>query len=343
MRWIEFAASLKHRWLASCFLVLLLIGPQGLVPHIQAAESATKSPIGSAVSKKKTEPQKKSGRQFLRLSKDDKGKPLALEAAIVRFVSASNNNGKPTIVDLVGAVHIGEPEYYDRLNDEFEKYDVVLFEMVAPKDAAIPQNGKKKSDHPVTALQNMMTKILELEFQLDGVDYSRDNFVHADMSPEEFNKSMSERKESFLGMFLRSLGYAMTQPSGTSGSGDAQLLMALFDKNRALALKRVMAGQFQDMGGVLAVLDGPNGSTLITERNKVALAVLKKQLATGTKKVAIFYGAGHLPDMAKRLEDDFGMKPKDTRWLRAWDLRDEKSKSDKDAKDKKSAGAKVDQ
>jgi len=105
----------------------------------------------------------------------------------------------------------------------------------------------------------------------------------------------------------------------------------------------VMADQFQSMGGVLAVLDGPKGSTLITERNKVALAVLKAQLDAGAKKVAIFYGAGHMPDMAKRLEDDFRMQRKSTRWLRAWDLRGEKSKSDAAAQDEKSAGAKIDQ
>jgi hypothetical protein len=183
----------------------------------------------------------------------------------------------------------------------------------------------------VAAIQTMMTKMLELEYQLDGVDYQSDNFVHADMSPEQFSKSMQDRGESFFGMFLRSMGYAMTQPGGSSGTSDAQLLMAFFDKNRALALKRVMADQFQDMGGMLAVLEGPKGSTLITERNKVALEVLKKQIAEGTNKIAIFYGAGHLPDMAKRLQDDFKMKQKDTRWLTAWDLRDEKSKSDKNS------------
>ncbi|MEA1950959.1 MAG: hypothetical protein U9N87_06210 [Planctomycetota bacterium] len=328
--------------MATRLLMFLLIGLTGLISSGRAAETAAKSPSKSPA--KPAASVKKSAQQFLRLSKDDRGKPLALEVAIVRFVAdASKNAAKPAIVDLVGAVHIGEPEYYDRLNDEFEKYDAVLFEMVAPKGDAVPRNGKGKSDHPVAAMQNMMTRMLELEFQLDGVDYGRDNFVHADMSPAEFSKSMQDRKESFFGMFLRSLGYAMTQPGSSSGAGDAQLLMALFDKNRALALKRVMAGQFQDMGGVLAVLDGPNGSTLITERNKVALAVLKSRLDAGAKKVAVFYGAGHMADMAKRLEDDFDMRRTHTRWLKAWDLRGEKSKSDKAGKDNKSAGAKIDQ
>jgi hypothetical protein len=96
--------------------------------------------------------------------------------------------------------------------------------------------------------------------------------------------------------------------------------MALFDKNRAMALKRVMAEQFEQLGGMLEVIDGPKGSTLISDRNKRALDVLRQQTDGGKKKLAIFYGAGHMPDMEKRLHDDFGLRKVETRWLKAWDL-----------------------
>ena len=62
------------------------------------------------------------------------------------------------------------------------------------------------------------------------------------------------------------------------------------------------------------------GSVLITERNKKALKVLKKQMAAGKKRIGIFYGAGHLDDMDKRLRKDFGLKPVAITWLTAWDL-----------------------
>ena len=39
-------------------------------------------------------------------------------------------------------------------------------------------------------------------------------------------------------------------------------------------------------------------------------------------KIAIFYGAGHMPDIEKRLIADFGMKHDGERWLEAWNLRD---------------------
>ena len=46
---------------------------------------------------------------------------------------------------------------------------------------------------------------------------------------------------------------------------------------------------------------GEDGSAIITDRNKKALVVLKKEIADGKKKIGIFYGAGHLSDMDKRL------------------------------------------
>ena len=35
-------------------------------------------------------------------------------------------------------------------------------------------------------------------------------------------------------------------------------------------MKRLMAEQFENMEGAMEALDGPHGSTLVTERNKVA-------------------------------------------------------------------------
>ncbi len=258
--------------------------------------------------------------EFLRVLRDADGRPLALQAAIVRCVPKGRARKGP-IVDLVAAVHVAEKGYFEKLNREFAKYDVVLYELVAPEGTRVPKGGAGRNESPVSFLQNGVKRMLELEFQLDVVDYTRDNLVHADMSPKEFAASMQRRGESMLGTFLRMMGYAMAQQHGQGNATDAQLLLALFDKDRAMALKRVLAGQFEQMGGSLLAINGPNGSTIITERNKVALTVLRKQIAAGKKKIAIFYGAGHMPDMQKRLRDEFGLTPSGTRWLDAWPLK----------------------
>lgn len=299
------------RLLIPAWLIALLAFLSGLAAaEPQAKDAASELAPAAAADESK----------FLRLSRDDQRRPLAMETAVVSYTSAA----RPGVqVDLVGAVHVGDKSYYDDLNKLFEKYDVVLYELVAPEGTRIPKGGRKgPSTHPVGALQDGMSTLLELSHQLACVDYTKDNFVHADMSPEEFSKAMADRGESFFQLFLRLMGTGIAQnAAGAGGTNDAALLMALFSKDRATKLKVVMAEQFESLEGHMAALDGPEGSTIITERNKRCFAVLEKQLAEGkNKRIAIFYGAGHLPDMERRLLADFGFKRSGESWLTAWNL-----------------------
>ncbi len=258
-------------------------------------------------------------KSFLRLRRDDAKQAVALETAIASYQGTVED--KSVLVDLIGAVHVADKAYYDQLNKAFETYDVVLYELVAPRDTR-PTPGVR-SAHPVSILQLMMKNMLSLQFQLDRIDYDKKNFVHADMTPEEFTDSMDKRGESMMQMFLRMFGQSIAmQARDPERNGDAQLLSALFAKpeRRSLRLKRVMAEQFEDMEAATAVLDGPQGSTIVTERNKAALRVLKQQLEAGHARIAIFYGAAHLPDMDERLATEFKLKRSGTRWLTAWDL-----------------------
>lgn len=275
--------------------------------------------------------------KYIRLLRDDKDRPLELQTAVVRFV-ADDEDRKGLLVDLIAAVHIGEKSYYERLNEQFDNYDALLYELVAPEGTRVPKGGAK-SNHPVSRLQTGLKDLLDLDFQLDHVDYQSKNFVHADMSPEAFSKSMGDRGESIWTLVLRMLGQSMAEESKGDGSVDAALLMALFDKNRALALKRVLAVQFEDLEGMMSAFNSADGSTLITERNKRALEVLGKEIGAGKKRLAIFYGAGHMPDMARRLMIDFKLKPAREEWITAWDLHDpvkSKAAKQKASADKKS-------
>ncbi len=257
--------------------------------------------------------------KYLRVRRNANQEPTALETAVTRFVSRPGAPS-PVVVDLVGAVHVGEKDYYDELNKLFKSYDVVLYELVAPKGTRV-QRGERKGGSPVSFLQNVMKDVLKLEFQLDRIDYSAPNLVHADMSPKEFSKSMEDRGESFLTMFFQAMGQAMAaQAKNKNRPSDMELLVALMAKDRDYRLKRLMASQFEDMEGQLLAINGPDGSTLITERNKKVLQVLREQIAKGKKRLAIFYGAGHLPDMAARLEKDFSLRQQNQRWLVAWTI-----------------------
>ena len=61
--------------------------------------------------------------------------------------------------------------------------------------------------------------------------------------------------------------------------------------------------------------------------------MLKKQIEAGHKRLAIFYGAGHMFDFRDRIQKDFGLKPVKTEWIVAWELKgDSRSKSNRPAK-----------
>lgn len=263
--------------------------------------------------------QEADGPKYIRVVRDEKGKPLTMDTPIVRMVKADNPN---VVVDLVGAVHIGEGSYYSELNKRFEGYEAVLYELVAPPGTKIPKEGKRGNDaNPVSGLQQGMKSMLGLEFQLEKIDYTKANFIHADMSPEEMAKTMKDRGESILQMFLKAMGSGMAK-QGAQKNSDLDVLSALFSPDRPNKLKLAMAEQFDNMEGEMAIFDGPEGSTIITERNRKALEVLKRELDAGKKKLAIFYGAGHLADMEKRMEKDFGMKRAGEEWVVAWKLGD---------------------
>lgn len=266
---------------------------------------------------------------FLRLSRDTRSQPISLDTSIVEYVetaeaAARAGRREPLQVDLVAAVHIGSQGYYDTLDRLFRDYDVVLYELVAPDNARVPRPGRKPGG-AIGSAQQGLTKMLGLEFQLDEIDYTAPNFVHADLSPKEFDAAMARRGESWWSMFMKlmqeSMARAAKEPAAGGEVSVGDLFGILFGGDRELRLRRLMAEQFTDMEVLTAAFSGGEGSSLITDRNQAAIDVLRGEIARGKNKIAIFYGAAHMPDFDERLQKDFGLQPGETAWLEAWDLR----------------------
>lgn len=252
---------------------------------------------------------------FIRISTDPQGNPVALEVAIAGFERADGAR-----VDLVGAVHVGEREYYQALNRRFAAYQRVLFELVGD-----PEDSSPAPVSPLLAVVGMfqggMKKALGLTFQLEEIDYSLPTFVHADLTPREFRQAMDQRDESLGAMLVRAWALGTVQGAGAAGArANADMLKVLLSSDRQLAFRRMLAGQLVEQDQMLQLLSGPEGSTLIEGRNQRALEVMERELAAGHDHLAIFYGAGHLPDFARRLEQDYDFRHTTTEWLPAWDL-----------------------
>ena len=274
---------------------------------------------------------------FMRVREDSRGRPVKMETSITRYIG-KNDKGEEVSVDLIGVVHIGEEDYYKKLNEQFKQYDGMLYELVAPEGTVIPKGGREEGAsggmNPVAGLQKTMQAGLGLQFQLDHIDYTKKNFIHADMTPEEFAESMAKNNESVGRIFQKAIGQSFAQSAmGNSGTSDAEMLMALMSSNREIKLRRIMADQMQNMEGSMNVFEGDSGSTIIDFRNAKCMDVLKREMNSGKKKLAIFYGAGHLPDMQRRLQSDFKLKRGGQFWLEAWNLELKKKKKKKKAKE----------
>jgi hypothetical protein len=257
-----------------------------------------------------------------------------LETAIGTYKNADG-----VVVHLVGAVHIADQSYYDGLNKTFKGYDAVLYEMVKPKDSAPPQPGEERSGSMISVIQRFMKDTLDLKFQLDAIDYTAPNFVHADLDAETFAKMEEERGESIWTLMLQQMLKQMANPPANQpdiGIGD--LFAALTSPDRARALKLILGRQFGDIEDQMSSF---GGTVLITERNKACFKVLDREIADGKKNLGIFYGAGHMGDMEKRLLDR-GFHKTDVEWRVAWNMSadaakddDTKPKADQDTKKRK--------
>ena len=257
--------------------------------------------------------------RYVRLRSDDEQRPQALQTAIVRYQGLPGTAYAGRVVDLVGVVHIGEADYYRELDRRLAEYERVLYELVAPDGTRFKPEDLENRGSIIASLQTGMKDLLNLEYQLEKIDYMASNFRHADMSPEEFAEDFRRRGDSVWKMFARMMGAGLATQARSGG--DAGLLLAMFSRDRPKRMKQTMARQLIDMDAVTAGMDDADGkNTLIKGRNAKALRILREELDAGRTDVALFYGAGHLPDMAEQLERDFEMEEKGTRWLDAWDL-----------------------
>jgi len=253
---------------------------------------------------------------FTRVALDEGESPRALQMSIVTYAPATAS--KLFSVDLVSAIHIADPEYYAKLNERFREYDVLLYELVAPEDA-IGTNRLEKRKGFLSGAQVGMTKLLDLSFQLDEINYDQVNFVHADLSPEELRQSMEDRGESlyvyFWRIFFASLNEYAKDPLGLR---DMEMVSAMLSSDQDGSFKTMIAYEMTNFDQVQDILGEDSGSAVIGARNQRAIDVLKREIDSGAKRIGIFYGVAHMPDLEERLLEQLGLAYEKTDWVDAW-------------------------
>ena len=269
-----------------------------------------------------------------------------LQTAVVRFTKGEAS------VELVGAVHIADKKYYEALNQRFEGYEALLFEGIggdkpaaAPAAAAEVEEGpaeepaepevaeealaeeapveeipaakvpaKKEKLDGLHGAYESGAKWLGLAYQMKVIDYRKANFVHADLSMAEFTALQKERGETLLGFVLKSGLKKTDKPVKEPSSLKLLVSLVRGDKD---GLKRELVHTLGAGDDQVAALAGDN--VIIGDRNAKCLEVLDREVLAGKKKLGIFYGAAHFPDMEKRLVEG-GWTKDGEEWMTAWEI-----------------------
>ena len=245
-----------------------------------------------------------------------KGPTTQLQTAVVTMKGPKGQR-----LDLVSAVHLADPIYYQTLNTRFQGYQAVLYELILPEEMAgqrLP--SKLGNEGALSGVQSTLARSLGLTTQLERIDYSAPNFVHADLSQEALSRTMETRNESLLTYFQKAMANSgkVTDLGVTKAELGALDMMALMrgeaKPQDRKTLKKLMSTVLTSSDGVMASMED---TAIVAERNKAALSAVDRTLTSGSTKLALFYGAAHMPDLESKLKQR-GWARTEVNWLPAW-------------------------
>lgn len=172
-------------------------------------------------------------------------------------------------------------------------------------------------------MQRALAGFLGISYQLQEVDYTVENFVHADMSPFQLQEVMTVKNENFFTMFL-SMALAQMASNGTGqvqGVGALQIMAALRADNRRDSLKYLLAEELARSDAISINPALESQLTLLGDRNQIALQRLSETLQDPEiKSISVFYGAAHMTGMEREILQSMGFNKVDQRWLTAWSI-----------------------
>jgi len=166
---------------------------------------------------------------------------------------------------------------------------------------------------------------IELEDEPDCIDYRRVNFEHADLLWREYRRSVRRRHEhSVFGLpvpvEMKQEGIDQQEFERLVDDAVANFFQRYLTAQPGLELRRTFVTELLEADSQAESALYSQSSTLLTERNQVALRALRREFERNKKRLAIFYGCAHMPDFESHLTNDFGMQRLEEQWLVAWDM-----------------------
>ena len=246
-----------------------------------------------------------------------------LQTAITRY-----QNPDGVVIELVAAVHIADAEYYAGLNDYFASQDSVLYELVAEANERPSPDVLSDGDSALGFIQSALARFLDVSFQLEQIDYSANNFRHADLSPIQLKRIMQSKGENFFSMFL-SLALAQMASDQQRETGKASmsalnmltLFSALAADDQTSAFKYLFAEELSYSGGIVLGPELEQQITLLGDRNRVVIEVLTDTLKEPRQRaISIFYGVAHMAGIEREVVNSLGFERTNQRWITAWKI-----------------------
>ncbi len=256
---------------------------------------------------------------------------------------ATYKNAAGQLVDVVGVIHVADMDYYEELDERFDHYDRVLFEMIDGQDLVRFKTLQKKvQSGDATAEEqkeynNMLKRYLSkisglsivlevittlltantgLSLQQQGIDYAKPHFVFADMTQKELSAAMKKRGETVLGIALCDMLLGHSKKPKTNLSYAALMKRANAEGEERIRLMREFLIESLRYGVERG--GGMMNTAIIISRNEKAMAVLDDVMKDDKiKRIALFYGCAHMPDFHDRLLAR-GYKLQSLEWLESF-------------------------
>jgi hypothetical protein len=251
-------------------------------------------------------PRGKPPEEFVRVTSGKEGG--SLEVALAGYEQPDTGRR----VYLVGAVHIAHPEAFAAQQALLDGMDLVLWEGVGGREKPSPEVMERFD--VLFKSQVMLKNLLDLDFQLDEIDYERGFWRNSDMTLEAVQAALDER--------------------GLSMIPNEALVQAVFGTvfkvvdPQSIPRNPTVGRLYRGMVGPLIAdpqrffeQPGAEGlkEVLIELRNEVVLRDLADLLAEpGPERIGVYYGAGHLPDLQRALLDEQGLTYLGIHWITAW-------------------------
>lgn len=290
---------------------------------------------------------------FMRVTNGATG-AVELQVAVRKLVPTG---GVGPVIWLTGASHIGETNYYAQLQKHLDAQALVLFEgvhagrkgtatntvalektaggspPVAKKEAAAPEPAAKPAGS--ASLQKDLAESLGLVFQLEAINYTGGNFRNSDLSVAELRELMDKddepaapdspkekRKNEAFEQLLKAMDgnsmFGTLLKAGFRLVGSNPKLQAM----TKLALIEALGGIRGDISRMKSLPEDMQRlmEVLIQTRNDAVLRDLRVELkrAAPPASISIFYGAGHMDDLERRVRREFGYRAESDLWLPAF-------------------------